>query len=243
MSISQKLLPFVVLSAVLAVALVGCASEESEQPAAESAEDATERAVEPTPEEVEETVKADLTYIQNGKQKVMEVNYLPPGRKIVTMETTKGTITIELWEEVAPNTVVNFVHLANSGRYDGVEFHRVIAGFMAQGGDVSGQKGAGDPGYDIPDEFNPDVHHVRGVISMAHTPAPNSAGSQFFICYGSPSHLDGKYAAFGQVLEGMDVVDSLAKAPLGSTSGIVENPDKMVKVRVASVPEEETSEE
>ena len=236
----QGMLPLVVVCTVLTLAATGCASGETEAPAAESAQVQTERVVEPAQEEAGDTVKAQLTYIQGDEQKTMEVNYLPPGRKIATMETTKGTITIELWESIAPNTVINFVHLANSGRYDGVEFHRVIGGFMAQGGDVSHEKGRGGPGYDIPDEFDADVHHVRGVISMAHAAAPNSGGSQFFICYTDVTHLDGKYAAFGRVIEGMKAVDALEKAPKGSPSGVVESPDKIITVRVASVDETET---
>ena len=245
MRFSQKVLPFLALSAVLIVAMVGCASEETEEPAGESAAKQAEQVAETATEETGEAVKAELTIIPDGKseRKTMEVGYLPPGRKIATMETTKGTITIELWEDVAPNTVRNFVHLANTGRYDNTVFHRVMGGFMAQGGDVAHMQGRGGPGYSIPDEFDPTIEHTRGVISMAHSSAPNSAGSQFFIMFGDATHLDGKYAAFGKVIEGMEVVDSLKKAPPSSRSGVVEDPDKIVKVRVESVPEtEETGE-
>lgn len=180
-------------------------------------------------------VTATLTYIKNGKQ-TKEVPYLPAGRKIATLETTKGIVTIELWEDKAPNTVVNFVSLANSGRYDGVEFHRVIDGFMAQTGDVENKKGTGGPGYTIPAEFNADLDHVRGVLSMARASDPDSGGSQFFIMFASASHLNGKYAAFGKVIEGMDVIDSLEKGDGGN--GSVSKPDKIVKLTVESVPVE-----
>ena len=177
-------------------------------------------------------VTATLTYIKNGKH-TKDVPYLPEGRKIATMETSKGIVTIELWEDKAPNTVVNFVSLANSGRYDGVEFHRVIDGFMAQTGDVQMKKGTGGPGYSIPAEFNADLSHVRGVVSMARGPEPDSGGSQFFIMFASASHLDGSYAAFGKVIEGMDVIDSLQKGE--GKSGTVLKPDTIVKLTVESV--------
>ncbi|MDO4867238.1 MAG: peptidylprolyl isomerase [Clostridia bacterium] len=125
-----------------------------------------------------------------------------------------GVITVELYPDVAPNTVANFVELANAGFYDGVIFHRVIAGFMIQGGDPTGT-GMGGPGYAIKGEFaangiENDLSHTRGVISMARAMAPDSAGSQFFIMHQDYTGLDGQYAAFGQVLEGMDVVDAIA---------------------------------
>jgi peptidyl-prolyl cis-trans isomerase B (cyclophilin B) len=180
-------------------------------------------------------VTATLTYIQNGTQ-TKEVPYLPEGRKIATMETSKGVVTIELWEDKAPNTIVNFVSLANSGRYDGVEFHRVIDGFMAQTGDVENKKGTGGPGYTIPAEFDAELEHVRGVLSMARASDPDSGGSQFFIMLASASHLDGKYAAFGKVIEGMDVIDSIQKGE--DKSGTVLKPDKIVKLTVESVPVE-----
>jgi peptidyl-prolyl cis-trans isomerase B (cyclophilin B) len=182
-------------------------------------------------------VMATLTYISEakdaGKKLTKEVSYLPEGRKIATMETSKGTVKIELWEDKAPNTVINFVHLANSGRYDGVEFHRVIDGFMAQTGDVEHKKGTGGPGYSIPGEFDASLKHERGVVSMARASDPDSGGSQFFIMFKATSHLDGKYAAFGKVLEGMDVIDSLTKGD--GANGAVSNPDKIVKLRVESV--------
>lgn len=127
-----------------------------------------------------------------------------------------GEIKIELYPEKAPNTVNNFVTLVKNGFYDGLIFHRVIRGFMIQGGDPAGV-GTGGPGYCIKGEFTlngfkgNDIKHERGVISMARAMNPNSAGSQFFIMHANASHLDGQYAAFGKVVEGMDVVDKIAE--------------------------------
>ncbi|MDO4357512.1 MAG: peptidylprolyl isomerase [Clostridia bacterium] len=131
----------------------------------------------------------------------------------ITMEDG-GEIVLELYPDVAPNTVANFISLANSGFYDGLTFHRVISGFMIQGGDPNGD-GTGGPGYSIQGEFYEngfanDLSHTRGVISMARSSMPDSAGSQFFIMHGDAPYLDGAYAAFGKVTEGMDVVDAIA---------------------------------
>ena len=134
---------------------------------------------------------------------------------LVTMTINgEDTIKIELYPEVAPNTVNNFISLINKGFYNGVGFHRIIKGFMIQGGDPEGT-GMGGPGYCIKGEFNQngfknDIKHTAGVISMARTMMPNSAGSQFFIMHKDAPHLDGAYAAFGKVIEGMDIVDKLA---------------------------------
>ena len=134
---------------------------------------------------------------------------------IVTIEMENGDIIkAELYPEVAPNTVNNFISLVKSKFYDGVIFHRVIRGFMIQGGDPQGI-GIGGPGYSIKGEFamngvKNDLKHTRGVLSMARSMAPNSAGSQFFIMHEDGEFLDGQYAAFGKVLEGMDVVDKIA---------------------------------
>lgn len=122
---------------------------------------------------------------------------------------------VELYPDVAPNTVNNFISLVQSGFYDGLIFHRVISGFMIQGGDPKGN-GTGGPGYTIRGEFTKngfknDLPHRRGVISMARSMMPNSAGSQFFIMHADAPHLDGQYAAFGRVIDGMDVVDKIAE--------------------------------
>lgn len=135
---------------------------------------------------------------------------------IVTFEMENGkTFKAELYPEKAPNTVNNFLSLVNKGFYNGIIFHRVIAGFMIQGGDPEG-KGTGGPGYHIAGEFSSngfaknDLKHVRGVLSMARAQHPDSAGSQFFVMHEDADYLDGQYAAFGKVIEGMDVVDEIA---------------------------------
>ncbi len=134
---------------------------------------------------------------------------------IVTIEMADGgIIKAELYPEIAPNTVNNFISLVKKGFYNGVIFHRVIPGFMIQGGDPLG-RGTGGPGYTIKGEFKlngfkNDLKHTAGVLSMARSMSPNSAGSQFFIMHEDAPHLDGQYASFGKVLEGMDVVDRIA---------------------------------
>ena len=134
---------------------------------------------------------------------------------IVTFEMEDGKVfKAELYPEIAPNTVNNFISLVNKGFYDGLIFHRVIKGFMIQGGDPNGT-GMGGPGYCIKGEFTAngfknDLSHDKGVLSMARTMAPNSAGSQFFVMHEFSPHLDGQYAAFGKVIEGQDAVDAIA---------------------------------
>jgi peptidyl-prolyl cis-trans isomerase B (cyclophilin B) len=134
---------------------------------------------------------------------------------MVTIEMENGNkIKVELYPEVAPETVKNFVSLVGKGFYDGVIFHRVIPGFMIQGGDPSGN-GTGGPGYSIRGEFTANgfpnnLKHERGVISMARTADPNSAGSQFFLMHADSPHLDGQYASFGRVVEGIEEVDRIA---------------------------------
>ena len=135
---------------------------------------------------------------------------------IVTIEMENGrTIKAELYPEIAPNTVANFLSLAGSGYYDGLTFHRVIYGFMIQGGCPNGT-GMGGPGYSIKGEFASNgvkntLAHTPGVLSMARSMMPNSAGSQFFIMHKAAPHLNGEYAAFGKVIEGMEVVDEIAE--------------------------------
>lgn len=131
----------------------------------------------------------------------------------ITMEDG-GVMKAELYPDVAPNTVNNFISLVKDGFYDGLTFHRIIPGFMIQGGDPDGT-GMGGPGYSIRGEFSSngfqnDLRHTEGVLSMARTMMPDSAGSQFFIMHRDAPHLDGEYAAFGRVIEGMDVVNDIA---------------------------------
>lgn len=137
---------------------------------------------------------------------------------IVTITMENGeTIKAELYPEIAPNSVKNFISLINKGFYNGLIFHRVIEGFMIQGGDPDGN-GCGGPGYSIPGEFaengfKNDLHHAPGVLSMARAQDPDSAGSQFFIMHADAGYLDGQYAAFGKVTEGMDTVNRIATTP------------------------------
>ena len=136
----------------------------------------------------------------------------------ITMDSGK-TIRLELYPEIAPITVENFLDLVNKGFYNGLTFHRIIPGFMIQGGDPSGN-GTGGPGYCIKGEFksngvNNTMKHERGVISMARAFDPNSAGSQFFIMHKDVPHLDGEYAAFGKVIEGLEAVDEIASVETG----------------------------
>ena len=134
--------------------------------------------------------------------------------RVARFETTKGTFRIELAEDKAPITTKNFIDLASKGFYDGVIFHRVIDGFMIQGGDPEGT-GRGGPGYKIPDEFHPDLKHdAAGVLSMANA-GPNTGGSQFFITLGPTPHLNNRHAVFGKVIEGLDVVKAIGKTATG----------------------------
>jgi peptidyl-prolyl cis-trans isomerase B (cyclophilin B) len=136
--------------------------------------------------------------------------------EVAVIETVCGQMVLELWPDVAPKTVENFKTLARKGFYDGTCFHRVIRDFMIQGGDpitkdpnAEDEWGTGDPGYKIKAEFS-DRSHRRGVISMARSNNPDSAGSQFFICHGDANFLDGKYTAFGRLIEGDEVLETIA---------------------------------
>lgn len=147
------------------------------------------------------------------------------GDEVAVLETSEGQIVLAFFPDKAPNHVKNFKELAGKGFYDGTRFHRVIPGFMIQGGDpnsrdleASDRWGTGDPGYKIDAEFN-DTKHTRGVLSMARSSNPNSAGSQFFIMHKDSPHLDGQYSAFGIVVKGMDVVDKIVAKPTTGSNG------------------------
>jgi len=157
--------------------------------------------------------------------------------EVAIISTTKGEFVMEFWPEVAPKTVANFKKLATEGFYDGTSFHRIIAGFMAQGGDPltkdldqEARYGTGDPGYKIPAEFN-SRKHTRGVISMARSADPDSAGSQFFLMLGDATHLDGQYSAFGKVVKGLDVLDKIEAVPVTtSPNGEPSKPTERVEI-------------
>lgn len=167
---------------------------------------------------------------------------------VVTITMENGDVMkAELYPEIAPNTVNNFISLINHNFYDGVIFHRCIKGFMIQGGDPDGT-GAGGPGYEIKGEFSDngfknDLKHTRGVLSMARTMIPDSAGSQFFIMHKDSPHLDGAYAAFGKIIEGIEVVDKIANGATDYADRPLEE-QKMKKVTVETFgekyPEPET---
>lgn len=160
--------------------------------------------------------------------------------EVAVIKTTAGEMVVEFWPDVAPSTVENFKKLARSGFYDGTAFHRIVKGFMIQGGDPltkdadkADRWGTGDPGYKIKAEFNAKPH-VRGVLSMARSQSPDSAGSQFFVCLGDASFLNGKYTAFGKVIKGDDVLGKIGDTPTAaSNSG--ENSKPLTRVGVESV--------
>jgi peptidyl-prolyl cis-trans isomerase B (cyclophilin B) len=147
-----------------------------------------------------------------------------PSSEVAVLKTSYGEMTIAFWPDVAPKTVENFKKLAREGFYDGTAFHRIIKDFMVQGGcpntkaGETGQPGTGGPGYKIKAEFNA-KSHVKGVISMARSAQPDSAGSQFFICHGDAKFLDRQYTAFGQLIAGEDVLERIAAVPTKSGGG------------------------
>lgn len=166
----------------------------------------------------------------NGGTKKMETN------PVVTIEMENGDkMSIELYPKIAPNTVKNFVSLVKKGFYDGLIFHRVIPGFMIQGGDPDGN-GGGGPGYSIKGEFTQnkfqnDLKHTKGVISMARAQSPNSAGSQFFLMVADSPHLDGQYAGFGKIISGMEIADKIVAVKRNSSDKPLQE-QKIKKVTV-----------
>ena len=182
----------------------------------------------------EEKIREIKNYSKNYDISVLSDN------DVVVMETSKGLIKIELFNEIAPNHCLNFKKLCNSGFYDYTSFHRIIRDFMIQGGDILSRDkdrlndGTGSPGWSIDAEFN-DISHSRGILSMARGADINSAGSQFFICTKDSPHLDGKYTAFGKVVEGMDIVDKISTSPTDR--------DLILQSGVLKIPQGENEEE
>ena len=148
-----------------------------------------------------------------------------------TIDTSEGKIVAQLFPDKAPQTVNSFVFLAKEHFYDGVPFHRIIKGFMIQGGDPTGT-GTGGPGYNLKAEFN-DTKHVKGILSMARAQDPDSAGSQFFIMHGTNAGLDNKYTAFGKVTEGLDVVDKIATTEVDAR----DKPVKPITIKTITIDE------
>src|SRR2546428_4766813 len=173
----------------------------------------TGRAAEPKTQTKEEPKKVETK--SDSKEESKSVN----ADEVAVIKTTEGDMVVQFWPDVAPKTVENFKTLAKKGFYDGTCFHRVIKDFMIQGGDPltkdpskETQWGTGDPGYKVKAEFN-DRQHDRGVLSMARSNDPDSAGSQFFICHGNPHFLDHQYTAFGKLIKGDDVLEKIANTP------------------------------
>lgn len=225
---ARKWTSFAILALVVLLLAAGCGKRETADPNAVqgggNGYDATATAsTEPAPTNTEEA-DATSTVDTSGNN------------PIVTIEMDSGkTIKVELYPKVAPNTVNNFISLVQKGFYDGTIFHRVIPGFMIQGGDPDGT-GMGGPDYGIKGEFSQngfknDLKHTKGVLSMARSGNPNSAGSQFFIMVADAPHLDGAYAAFGKVTEGQDVADEIVSVPTGSQNR-PKTPPVMQKVTV-----------
>jgi peptidyl-prolyl cis-trans isomerase B (cyclophilin B) len=157
--------------------------------------------------------------------------------EVAVIKTSEGEMVVQFWTDAAPSTIENFKKLARSGFYDGTIFHRIVKGFMIQGGDPNSKDpakessyGQGDPGYKIKAEFN-DHSHERGVISMARGPDPDSAGSQFFICLGHVPRLDGQYTTFGKLIKGGDVLEKIGDIPVTRNSaGETSKPTKRVVI-------------
>jgi peptidyl-prolyl cis-trans isomerase B (cyclophilin B) len=177
---------------------------------------------------------------EEKKEEKKETAAMSETKEVAVFKTSEGEMVAEFWPDVAPNTVENFKKLAKAGFYDGTAFHRIIKGFMAQGGDPltkdpskESMWGTGDPGYKIKAEFNKKKHE-RGVLSMARSANPDSAGSQFFLCFGPVSQLDGQYTTFGKIIKGDEVLDKLANVPVTrSSSG--ENSKPVNRVALESV--------
>lgn len=188
-------------------------------PEAEETPSATPETEATTPPETTPTATPNTAATEENKP--METN----NKEVAVLKTSAGEMVVEFWPEVAPKTVENFKKLAREGFYDGTAFHRIIKGFMIQGGDPNtkdlsreGSYGTGGPGYSVPAEFN-ERPHVRGVLSMARSADPNSAGSQFFICLGTASSLDRQYTAFGHLIKGLDVLDKIGDTPVTRGNG------------------------
>ena len=199
----RQILSVCCVTAMISFALVGCGTAQNNGNMAQN-----ETTVEVTENNNENSTTEEVVALKENP--------------IVTMKIKDyGDVTLELYPEMAPNTVNNFVTLANEGFYDGLTFHRIISGFMIQGGDPQGT-GAGGPDYSIAGEFAQNgfeqntLSHTKGVISMARTFEPNSAGSQFFIMSEDGTYLDGQYAAFGKVTDGLDIVETLQNVPTGN---------------------------
>jgi peptidyl-prolyl cis-trans isomerase B (cyclophilin B) len=172
-----------------------------------------------------------------AEEKKEEKTSVNTSNEVAVIKTSEGDMVVEFWNDAAPNTIVNFKKLARSGFYNGTSFHRIVRGFMIQGGDPNTKDpaqessyGMGDPGYKIKAEFN-DHSHARGVISMARGPDPDSAGSQFFICLAPQPRLNHQYTTFGKLIKGEDVLGKIGDTPVTrNSSGETSKPTKRVTI-------------
>ena len=221
---------------ILATFLAVSCDESTTEPEGYSTSEPTE--TESTAPEVTPAETTELVPVAEPEEGAMiefkDTDTMPPmladtSKKYTAyMETEKGTLVLELFASDVPMTVSNFVYLATEGFYDGVTFHRVIPGFMAQGGDPTGT-GMGGPGYTFANEIT-EHKHVTGTLSMAHSALPDSNGSQFFICYVPQPALDGGYSVFGQLIDGMDVLESIT--PRDPTQNPQFEGDRIISVKI-----------
>ena len=214
------------IGVLFAITLIGCAAPAEPESAAPAASTVSESASEPAPAAETAAAKAE---------KKPDSYYVD---KVVELETDLGTIAIRFYPDVAPNHVRNFIDLAENGDLDGTKFHRIIPGFVIQGGDPNTRSGdpstwgTGGSGPGVKAEFS-SVHHARGILSMARSMDPDSARSQFFICVDDAGALDNKYSVFGKVASGMDVVDKIVAGPRGGPRG--DQAMKPVSIKKATV--------
>src|SRR6266404_4514618 len=177
-----------------------------------------------------------------AEEKKEEKTSMNTSNEVAVIKTSEGEMVVQFWTDAAPSTIENFKKLARSGFYDGTIFHRIVKGFMIQGGDPNSKDpgkesayGQGGPGYEIKAEFN-NHSHDRGVISMARGPDPDSAGSQFFICLAPVRRLDGQYTTFGKLIKGDDVLDKIGSTPIErNTAGETSKPTKRVVIESVKI--------
>jgi peptidyl-prolyl cis-trans isomerase B (cyclophilin B) len=185
---------------------------------------------------------AALATVFAAGEKKEEKTAMSTSNEVAVIKTNEGEMVVQFWTDAAPKTIENFKKLARQGFYDGTTFHRIVKGFMIQGGDPNSKDpakestyGAGDPGYTIKAEFN-DHSHDRGVISMARGPNPDSAGSQFFICLAPVRRLDGQYTTFGKLIKGADVLEKIGDTPVErNAQGEMSKPTKRVVIESVKI--------
>ncbi len=234
------------LALICALALVGCSAQGSSGDVTTSEAQSTTSGTTATASDQSSTKPEDNLASQTTPSQSADdpAKRMPKdGDEVAVLNTNLGKIVLMFFPDKAPNHVANFKKLAKKGFYDGTKFHRVIPGFMIQGGDPNSKNadrnddGQGGPGYEIKNEFN-DVHHGRGILSMARTQDPDSAGSQFFICVADADTLDHQYTAFGRCIEGMDVVDKIVNLPTdpATNNPLPENPAIVKSVKIEKWP-------